>query len=83
VTVFIQSYGNDNLHIPTLYTLICKHFHMLQAHMIHTNEIHNIMLLQIKQLVGLNKKYYNFWTFHLPTSSTHIIMTTNQVHAQI
>jgi hypothetical protein len=43
----------------------------------------NIILLQIKQLVGLNKKYYNFWTCHLPTSNTHIIMTTNQVHAQI
>ena len=30
--------------------------------------------------MGLNKKYYNFWTCHLPTSNTHIIMTTNQVH---
>ena len=31
----------------------------------------------------MKKKYYNFWTCHLPTSNTHIIMTTNQVHAQI
>ena len=45
---------------------------------------YNIILLQIKQLVGMNKKKYkNLWTCHLHTNNTHIILSTNQAHKKI
>ena len=43
----------------------------------------SINLLQIKQLEGFEQKILQLWTCHLPTRNTHIIMKTNQVHAQI
>ena len=44
----------------------------------------NIILFQIKQLVGLNKQNnHNFYTCLLHENNTHIIVTTNIAHEQI